>query len=444
MHWGHLAHEQTALRANLRRLGWVRLAGVSALAGLMVPLAGTVDLDLRPQWLAAVGGVGVLVALLTLLRCRMRAAVQPVELTAQLVADIVLLTLAFRASGGAANPCVSVFLIPVVLAATLLPRWQAWSLAVLACAGYSALLWDYSPRLIHHHHPGAPAQFDLHVVGMWGNFVLSTVVIAVAVTGMGEALRLRDRRLARAREDILRNEQILGLATLAAGAAHELGTPLATMAVVTRELECEAAATANAPPGQLADLRILRSQVDLCKQIIQRMLSQNPPEVGPGAPVEPLAAFLAGVLDQWRLMRPHTPLVESWTTPPPGPEVVLPAHPGLAQALVNVLNNAADASPAGIALDMALAHGWLTLQVLDEGSGPPGPLVSGLAGRSRMTTKQASGGSGLGLLLTSATLERLGGTVDLAARPGGGACTTIRLPLARLQAPDHGAAEGGL
>ena len=396
-------------RANLRRLAVLRLVALAGIGGLAWSLQGALGLTLSAAGLIWSAAATLLLSLFTLWRTARPWPVRPFELAVQLGLDILALSAVFQASSGAANPFVSLYLVPVVVAAATLPRLQVWLLAALACTGYTLLLLEYAPAMSHHHHPGAPAEFDLH---------------GVAVVNMGAALRAREAHLAQAREDMLRNEQIMGLATLAAGAAHELGTPLSTLAVLSRELQLECADR----PELQEDFRLLRAQVGVCKDIIQRMLARNPgTEAGAGA--IDLQPMLAQIIDQWRLMRPRATLSYSDDALPAN--LAVRQDPHLAQALINVLNNAADASPTGVEVQATLQQGRLQLQVLDQGGGVDSSVARQL-GRAWFSTKAASG-RGLGMFLTNATLERMGGTVTLVNRPQGGACTTITLPLDALR-----------
>ena len=201
------------------------------------------------------------------------------------------------------------------------------------------------------------------------------------------------------------------------------------MEVLSRELEIECAGRIDLQE----DLRLLRTQVGLCKDIIQRMLARNPVASAEAGAALELRVFLEQVAETWRLMRPRTPLVYQSEVPAAG----VPVRPDatLSQALINVFNNAADASPEGIEVRTAVEGVRLSLQVLDRGPGVDSTTARQL-GRAWFTTKTDGGGLGLGLFLTNATLERLGGAVSLINRPGGGACTTIELPLQALRVGD--------
>jgi two-component system sensor histidine kinase RegB len=256
--------------------------------------------------------------------------------------------------------------------------------------------------------------FNLHIFGMWLGFVLSAAIIAFFVVRMAQAVRERDETLARAREEILRNERIVSLGTLAAGAAHELGTPLSTMSVVVGELQHEA----NLNGDWKNSLDLLNSQIRNCRRILDKMLDETQPAV------QPLGEFLATTLEEWRLLRPMTEC--AYRAHGCGEVVLQNFDPALRPALLNLLNNAADASPKQIEIEARCSAGELTLTISDHGPGLTAETAA-RAGSAFFTTKQE--GRGLGLFLANATLERMGGRVRLFNREEGGASTEVTLPL---------------
>ena len=141
--------------------------------------------------------------------------------------------------------------------------------------------------------------FNLHVLGMWLGFVLSAAIIAWFVVQMAQAVRQRDETLSRVREEILRNERIVALGTQAAGAAHELGTPLSTMAVVIGELRHDVTSTQTALRDNLT---ILEEQVRNCKRILDKFMA-NAQDSG-AASLQPIDELMEEVLDEWQLLRP--------------------------------------------------------------------------------------------------------------------------------------------
>ena len=413
-------------RNNLRRLFWLRLIMI---AGQCLAIAAGelwLDIDLPLAPLAA--GVGALAAVnvFTALRMRSAAQVHDAELFAQLVVDVAGLTVQLYLTGGAANPFASLYLLPLSIAAAVLPGRYIWAAAAITIGAYSALL-RYNLPLAGHALGHAPA-FGLHVAGMWVTFVVSALLIATFVARMGQTLRERDRMLAAAREENLRNERIVALGTLAAGAAHELGTPLATMAVVAGEIQRAHARVR----GLRDDLGIIQRQIALCKDIISQMLDSAGPGRAQGAACQPLDEFLGATVDKWRLMRPEAHVTFRQIGVLPAPRIA--AESTLSQALINLFNNAADASPGAVELEASWNEAEVRLSIQDRGAGLA-PEIAAQAGGAFFSTKPGRPRRGLGLFLTNATLERFGGTVQLFRREGGGTRTDVIVPLERIEAP---------
>ncbi len=427
---------------NLRRLVLLRDIEITGQTLVLAAASLLLQMPLPLVPLASIIGALALLNLLTWLRTRRPWPVTDGELFAQLLADVLALAGLLYFSGGSTNPFVSMFLLPLTLAATILPWRYTWLVAVAAVACYTLLLFRYAPlpppgpgdlfpgglcsiggasRI----QPGYGTDFSLHILGMWFNFLLSAVLIALFVVKMAASIRERDRLLASAREETLRNERVVALGTLAAGAAHELGTPLSTMAVVVNELQLDCAGH----PGLSEDLRTLRDQVDHCKRILSGLLATAGQARGEGGTSRPLDAYLAELLDKWQLMRPGVTVSATWEGETPAPAVI--AEQTLSQALMNLLNNAADASPDRVEVRGRWDRRQLAIEILDRGPGLT-PEAAGNAGKAFFTTKPAGHGIGIGLFLANATIERFGGTVQLFNRDGGGACTRVTLPLVRL------------
>ncbi len=287
------------------------------------------------------------------------------------------------------------------------------------------LLFFFNLPLAGMHSGHDEAGFHLHLVGMWVNFVLSAGFIAFFVARMAQAIRSRDAELARQKENALRNERIVALGTLAAGAAHELGTPLSTMAVVLGDLAKDYADK----PDLARDLITLRQQVETCKQTITRMVAAAGQARAEGGGAQPVDEFLRETLERWRLLRPSVSLTEQLSGSAPAPTIL--TEQTLQQAIVNLLNNAADASPESIELDCSWGRDRLRLEIRDRGAGLSDEAEL-RAGHGFFSTKPQGEGNGIGLLLARATLERLGGNLRLEGRADGGVCTLLELPLGRL------------
>ena len=401
---------------QLRRLANLRSLTVAAQLFALWLAWRVLKLDL--SWIAMLLGIALLAAvnLLTLLRLRSARPVNNPELFAQLSVDVVVLSLLLYYAGGSTNPFVSLYLLPLVIAAATLPAAYTWSMAALTTACYSWLMIYHIPLPQKEMEMDNP--FNVHVMGMWMGFVISAMVVASFVVRMANAVRSRDELLAEVREEILRNERIVALGTQAAGAAHELGTPLSTMAVVIHELQH----ASSSEPSELHDsLSLLDEQVRICRRILDKMLS-NAQENG-ASRLQAADEFMAEVLNEWQLLRPAAQYRYKGEERMPAISVDVT----LRAALMNLLNNAMDASKLEIKIS-ALCNGTqFIVEIRDEGPGLS-EEVTLKAGSAFFTTKPE--GRGLGLFLANATIERMGGTVRLYNREGGGATTEISLPIA--------------
>lgn len=410
--------------SQLRRL--VALRSMAVTAQLLTLAAVWKILELELDWQPMLLTIAALAAinLFSWLRLRSGKPVPNTELFGQLCVDVLALSLLLYYSGGSTNPFVSLYLLPLVIAAATLPGRYTWSMAGLTSACYSVLMFYYIPLPHNHQHDGDSA-FNAHVVGMWLGFVFSTVVVAYFVVKMAQAVRNRDEALTRVREEILRNERIVALGTQAAGAAHELGTPLSTMAVVIGELQHETATQ----PGWRDALVILNEQVRGCKRILDKILANA--QVSVDTSLQPVDRLMAEVLNEWQLLRPTAQYQYHSDGDQPAPLVSVDAT--LRAALMNLLNNAADAAPASDNQQtIEIRSHWdtanFTLEIHDHGKGLSEEAEL-KAGSAFFTTKKD--GHGIGLFLANATLERMGGSVRLFNREQGGATTEIILPITR-------------
>jgi two-component system sensor histidine kinase RegB len=409
----------SALPGHSQLLRLIVLRSVAIAAQLLTLAAVWKILELELDWPPMLLTIATLVSLnlFSWLRLRSHIPVSNSELFVQLSVDVLALSILLYYGGGSTNPFISIYLLPLVIAAATLPGRYTWGMAALTAACYSLLMVYYIPLpRIHQHGDDA---FDIHVMGMWLGFVISAVVVAYFVVQMAQAVRSRDEMLVRVREEILRNERIVALGTQAAGAAHEMGTPLSTMAVVIGELRHDVAAD---QPALRDSLTILDEQVRGCKRILDKIMA-NAQDNGASMP-RPVDELMAEVLDEWQLLRPTAQYRYDNNGAQPAPRINVDVT--LRAALMNLLNNAADASPQPIEIYARWDSSSLTLEIRDQGAGLSEEAAL-KAGSAFFTTK--SGGRGLGLFLANATIERMGGTVRLFNREGGGATTELTLPL---------------
>ncbi|TFH10936.1 MAG: HAMP domain-containing histidine kinase [Nitrosomonadales bacterium] len=413
---------QSPLKKNLQRLFFLRSIAIVVQCLTFASVHWALEIPL--PWTEMVMVVAFLAILnfATWIRLRQNWPVSSIEFFAQILIDVFALGALLYFSGGPTNPFVSLYLLPLTITAAALPWAYTWVMAVITIGCYSLLLFYYIP--LPHDHNAHMSEFNLHVSGMWLAFVLSTMLIAWFVVKMGISIRERDKELSQAREQALRNEQLIALGTLAAGAAHELGTPLSTMAVVSREIQKDYAGNHDLQNS----ITILRNQITQCKHTLTQLLAdagQARTEYASGQTVD---LFLREILDKWKLMRPTVKFTYYCNGANPVPQIIN-TQP-LGQSILNLLNNAADASLDNIEIKSDWDNKELRLEILDFGKGLSEETVQ-RAGEVFFTSKKGHG-LGIGLFLANANIERYGGSVRLTNREEGGACTQVILPLIRL------------
>ncbi len=341
----------------------------------------------------------------------------------QLIIDVLALSAILYFTGGATNPFIWLFLLPIVIAATTLPALQNWLLALITIIAYSLLMRYYLP--LEYAHMDHDSGFNQHIFGMWFGFMFSAVTVAYFISGMARNLRQRDRRLAEAREQQLRDERLVALATLATGAAHELGTPLATMTIISDELEDEYDAAHY--PELNRQLGIIHQQIKRCKTALSTLSASSGEVQAESGQAIAVQDYLLQIIRQWRLQRSGIHFTHHFT--PDCESIRILADQTLTQALINILNNAADASPDAVSFHARWDADKLEIRIRDRGHGFS-QLASNRLGKEPYSSKQQ--GLGLGLFLAHATIERMGGNITLFDREQGGICILISLPLEDL------------
>ncbi|MDM9559132.1 MULTISPECIES: ATP-binding protein [Bordetella] len=385
---------------NLCSLRWLAIAGQAATVLVASELLD-LELPLVPLW----SGVAVLVAFNLYASVRVRRSrreIGPGTAFAHLLVDIAVLAWMVGWSGGIHNPFGLMFLILIALAALALPRGWALAAALACLAGYAAASVLGQPLQGHH---------DPYALILWGiavSFLISAAVVLYFSTRLAADLRSRERELAALRERFTRNEGIVALATHAAAMAHELNTPLATMTLLADEIAVQARTE-----EQRADADLLRQLLALCRERIRNLAM-------------PTEVDLVRVVGQWRLVRPTVDLHRTGELP-----ATLRVEPAIAHLIQALLNNAADAGEAvqhsRVDLHLEYRDGALQGEVRDHGRGFD-PDQSLLPATSLFHSGKP-GGLGVGLALSHATVEQLGGEMTMTAADGGGARIRFYLPL---------------
>ncbi|WP_313738586.1 ATP-binding protein [Pseudomonas sp.] len=403
----------SATRLNLWRLTVIRVLVLAAQAG-SVGVAYWTELLPLP-WLSLVLTL-VLSSILcafTALRLRLSLPVTELEYALQLACDLLIHSALLYYSGGSTNPFVSYYLVPLAIAAVTLPWIYSLVLSGIALAAYSLLLVQFYPL------ESMPMARDtMQVYGMWLSIALAAAVITFFAARMAEELRNAEQLRAERREDSLRDEQLLAVATQAAGAAHELGTPLATMSVLLNEMRQD-----HTDPQLQEDLIVLQDQVQSCKHSLQQLVRAAEANRRMAIVEQDVTAWLDEALNRWHLMRPETSYRFQRLHDGDVPRLSPP--PDLTQALLNLLNNAADACPDNLEVQLDWNEQDILISIRDHGPGVP-PAIAEAIGKPFITTKGK--GFGLGLFLSKASVTRAGGSVKLYSHDQGGTLTELRLP----------------
>jgi two-component system sensor histidine kinase RegB len=397
-----------------------------AVAGQAVTVAYVV-LGMRVDVPAAplAGGIAALAlfALFTVWRLREPWPVAPWEGVAHIAVDVAVLGWLLYWTGGAVNPFVTLLLIPTALAASALRLRHLAIVAGISALTYLLLLRWHVPLPSLHVHEGGN-DFSLHVLGMAVSFAISTLMLGYFIGRLARALRARREEVQHVRERALRDAGILAIATQAAGAAHELNTPLSTMQTLLAEMRREH------PQGAIGeDIALLQSQVERCRESLRELVAVGKAQLADTREATTLGDFVHDCLERFRLLRPEMEVALELDDHAASLALAVPY--GLRHALINLLNNAADASEANGRANLELAvktlGEQLALHVRDHGTGN---LPSATLGHTFVSSK--STGMGIGFALADATAERLGGTLSLHPSAAGSE-TVLALPLSTIR-----------
>ena len=354
---------------------------------------------------------------------RWRAAGAPTDVawrvqSVVMVLDTLCLGLLLGLTGGLSNPFTSFIFVHLVLGAVLLPVRQAL-VGALVAFGCLLGLYAFSEPL-----PGLEVGSGLYLVGQLISLVMSATITVGFVGLVTRALARSSLTLQAERENQARAERLEALGTLAAGAAHELATPLSTIAVVAKEL-VRSLEREGKSPRAVEDLRLVRGEVARCRRILDRMHMESGDRAGETLLELEARDLVADTLEEL----PGVERVDSHISEEASKaQLRLPVE-AVAMALRNLLSNALDASPAGarVELRVTLERGLLDLAVRDQGPGMDAEAVA-RAQDPFFTTKEPGEGMGLGLFLSRSVVDRLGGELVLESKVGVGTVAHLRLP----------------
>jgi two-component system, sensor histidine kinase RegB len=438
-----LPKTQISIRENLNWLYILRnLMLFVVIICVFIAVHGlSITLPMTHVWLA-IFAISVL-NLYTWLRLRTPEPVTEHEIFSQICMDVLALAYLLYLTGGAANPITWVLLLPLIVTAIMLPQAYAWNMVIITSCVYTALiaynvpLPELAPHMAHMNMGDMSGEdmlemqliedrryFNLHVFGMWCGFVFSAGLVAFFVVALAKTLKERERSLAEARESALRDERVVSLGTLAASAAHDMGTPLGTIAILAHEMSSELTEAVN--PEAHRKLLIVQQQIERCKQALSVMSASAGEMRAESGKAMPVGEYIDEVLNQWRTHKAATKLKLS-IDGQIAPQASVIAERTVTHAIINVLNNAAEASPENLGIEAHVAWNaeWLNLSIIDHGPGLPNHLID-FAGQQPVKSNK---GMGVGLFLTYTTIKRIGGNIEFSNRETGGAQILITLPL---------------
>jgi two-component system sensor histidine kinase RegB len=403
-------NEPQIVLAALTRLRWLAVIGQLAATGVA---AGALRLALS---LYPILGVILITAVSNALLPLAALIVRPARLVlAVLLLDVFLLTILLYLTGGPENPFAALYLIHVAMAVIVLRTGWTWLVVATVAACYGIILEWHRPLPLN--------DIRIRATGNWIALVLVSALIATFIGRVIRSLRQRELELASVRERASRSEQLAALTTLAAGAAHELNTPLGTIAVVARELEISCQPD-NATSAVLEDARLIRREVDRCQTILSRMRVDIGDE---GAlhgvvSIADLEKELRGSINEHDLSRLR--IMHD------GPIDTISGSPrAIEQALLVLLRNAYDASAPGAIVTLFIQHrpGHVRFEVRDAGCGMSEEMLR-RAGQPFFTTKEPGRGMGLGLFLVRLVAQQSGGTFAIDSHTGVGTTCILELP----------------
>jgi two-component system sensor histidine kinase RegB len=368
----------------------------------------------------------------SLVRPRRFGDVRNGQLLTGLLLDVAALTALLYLSGGATNPFVFLYPLQVTVGAVMLEAWATWTMVGVTALCFAVLTRFYLPLSIPA--GGVEELFRLHVVGMLICFVLDAALLVVFVTRISRILRRRDERLADLRQHAAEEDHIVRMGLLASGAAHELGTPLATLSVILGDWQ--RMPVFEKDPELRQEIADMQAEVLRCKTIVTGILMSAGEARGESPVVTTIADFLDDLVDDWRSSRQVITLDYRYDDEF-YQDFPIVSDSALKQVICNVLDNALESSPRWVGFSAKCENATLSLSVRDRGPGFAPEMLAKL-GKPYQSSKGRPGG-GLGLFLVVNVVRKLGGTVTAENLIGGGAVVTLHLPLVALSIEErHG------
>ncbi len=328
-----------------------------------------------------------------------------------LLLDVLALTVLIGLTGGAANPFTVLYVVPITLATLVSPQWT-WGVAIASVAAFGILLEVAPAESTAHHMHGSMSD---HLRGMWLSLGLAGALITFFVHRIALGFAQQRDELARLRDAARADRELARIGSLAAGAAHELGTPLATLAVLAGELEH------MEDDEKQEAINVMRGEISRCKRIIGSMASSE---------LRAEALSLSDI-DPWNLGELAEGCGQDTACDWQGAELEVAFVPkalvlGILQELVKNAENASDGAAEVRVSGQRNASG-LVLRITDSGRGMTDEVLAA-ATDPFYSTKEKPESMGLGLFLVSAQLRAYGGSLSIESRVGQGTTIQVSIP----------------
>ncbi|MFK4824916.1 ATP-binding protein [Paenochrobactrum sp. BZR 588] len=401
----------------LIQLRWLAIAGQVATIFLV---SHWMKINLPVTLMAGVVFFLIVLNILSFIHYKKQKFISKLQIFAELLLDVLALSIQFYLSGGASNPFITLFLLQIILAAVLLEAWATWILVFVTSACFIVLTIYYLPIDIPHHH--GSDFFNLHIQGMFICFVLASILLVIFVTRIQRNFRKRDAQSAE-------EDHIVRMGLMASGAAHELGTPMATVSVILSDWQ--RMPVFNKDPELQEELTDMLVQIDRCKTIVSDILMSSGTIRGEGTLRTTINAFLDELVAEWQGIHPalQTNYINHCH-----PDVPIISDIALKQIIFNVLDNARAVSKKIIEITARCENDDLIIAITDEGPGFNAEVLAEF-GKPYHSTKGRPEG-GLGLFLVSTVVRKLNGHVTAKNNKPKGATVIINLPLASLRDGD--------
>jgi two-component system sensor histidine kinase RegB len=377
--------------------------------------------------LLAVGGAIALSALLNLTVSLGRPAsarIDDREATFFLSFDILQLAVLLYLTGGLVNPFVLLLLAPVAIGATILSLASNIALSLLTIVSIALLGLFHQPLPWRGPLPALP---EIYQAGLWAGLTLTTLLITLYGWRLAEEARQMADALGAAQAALAREQRLSALGALAAAAAHELGSPLSTIAVVAKEMLREIE-----PDDPLReDVELLSAESDRCRAILAKLSVDPAGDVSDAYTLVPLPALIEAAAQSYH----RDEIAITFESGPAGAGMPTTApiqvrSPEIMQGIGNIVQNAVSFARREVRIVTRWTTEWSEVEVSDDGPGFSEALLDELGTPFISTRQGEEGHMGLGVFIAKTLLERTGATVTFGNRNsgGGGAAVSVRWP----------------